>query len=262
MYIGTHKHSNKKYALKAISPKHTTDREGILNEITLYSISKHPNLLELFESFEFEKTIWIVTELLSCSLTELILDRPGKIPEYLIAYICREIAKGLQFMHCQHRIHRDIKSDNVLLGLDGKVKIADLGYAVQLVLEKDQRSTVVGTPSWMAPELAMGLRYNVSVDIWSLGIVALEMAEGEPPLLGKDPLKIISQIVSKPAPSLKNKKKWSSDFNKFIEKCLRKEPNDRPTAEALLNDPFILAIPDDAQIQFSIHLYNWINTKV
>ena len=210
VYIGTNKLTTKKYALKAISPKNESEHESILNEITLFALSKHPNILEFFESFEYEKTIWIVSELLSCSLTELILDRPGKIPEYLIAYVCKEIIKGLSFMHSQHRIHRDIKSDNVLLGLDGKVKIADLGYAVQLIKEKDQRTTVVGTPSWMAPELALGLRYNTAIDIWSLGIVALEMGDGEPPLLGKDPLKIISQIVSKPPPALKNKKKWRS----------------------------------------------------
>lgn len=233
-----------------------------MNEVTLFSSSRHPNILEFVEAFQYKMTIWIVTEVLGCSLTELIVNRPSQIPEYLIAYICREILRGLSFFHSQHRIHRDVKSDNVLLGLDGKVKLADLGFAVQLLKEKDQRSTVVGTPSWMAPELAMGLKYNVSVDIWSLGIVALEMGDGEPPLLGKDPLKIISMIVSKPAPTLKNKKKWSPEFNRFIEKCLNKESSERPTADQLLSDPFIINIPDDAQIQFSIYLYNWTNSKL
>lgn len=248
--------------MKAITPKSAAEKEVIINEITMFASSQHPNILEFIEAFQFEMTIWIVTEVLGCSLTELILDRPSKIPEYLIAYICREILKGLSFLHSQHRIHRDVKSDNVLLGLDGKIKLADLGYAVQLLKEKDQRSTVVGTPSWMAPELAMGLRYNVSVDIWSLGIVALEIGDGQPPLLGKDPLKIISMIVSKPAPTLQTKKKWSAEFNKFIEKCLKKDPNDRMTADQLLSDPFIINIPDDAQIQFSIYLYNWTNSKL
>lgn len=261
VYIALNKKLNKKYALKSMRPKTQTDRDVILNEITIFSISKHPNILEFIEAFQYQSVIWIATELLSCSLTEMIMDRKEKIPEHLIAYICKEIIKGLSFLHSQHRIHRDVKSDNILLSLDGKIKLADLGYAVQLIKEKDQRSTVVGTPSWMAPELAMGLKYNTSVDIWSLGIVSLEMGDGEPPLLGHDPLKIISLIVSKPAPTLKNKKKWTSDFNRFIDRCLKKESNDRPTAVQLLNDPFILSVPDDAQIQFSVFLYNWINSK-
>jgi serine/threonine protein kinase len=253
--------TSKKFALKALLPNSSEQRELIINEIMMSSCSQHPNILEYVEAFEWKSKIYIVTELLSCSLTQLVISRPGQVPENHLAYLCREILKGLAFLHSNHRIHRDIKSDNILLSLDGSLKIADLGFAAQLIRERNQRTTVIGTPCWMAPELVLGVRYGTSIDVWSLGIVAIEMGDGKPPALGKDPMKILSAILSKPSPVLRNKKKYSNIFSDFIEKCLTKDPNNRPTSESLLTHPFIKTTGDFAKDEFSIFLYNWINNR-
>ena len=262
VYVARDLKSKKKCALKAITPNSREQREIIINEITICSSSKHKNIVEFIEAFEFNGNIYIVTELLSLSLAQLVVNRPGQIPENLISYICQEILKGLAFLHSNHRIHRDIKSDNILLSLDGSIKIADLGFAVQLIKERNERTTTVGTPCWMAPELVLGVRYNTQVDIWSLGIVALEMGDGHPPKLGKDTLKILTSILSGPPPALQNKSKYSKSFNQFIEKCLIKDPQDRPSPSSLLEDPFIKSSPPDCQGKLSSYLYNFINSQM
>lgn len=262
VYVARNLKSHKKCALKAITPSSREQREIIINEIALCSTSKHKNIIEFIEAFEFNGNIYIVTELLSCSLAQLVINRPGQIPENLISYICQEILKGLEFLHSNHRIHRDIKSDNILLSLDGSIKIADLGFAVQLIKERNERTTIIGTPCWMAPELVLGVRYNTQIDVWSLGIVALEIGDGHPPKLGKDPLKILTSILSDPAPALQNKSKYSKSFNQFIEKCLTKEPENRPSSSSLLQDPFIKSTQPDSQGKLSCYLYNFINSQM
>lgn len=135
------------FALKRIKPKNKNEREQILNEIALTIMSANPNVIAYYESYEYNNHLWIVVELMKGSLTDLIMDRAGDISEQLMAFIFREILRGLLFLHRQHRIHRDIKSDNILIALDGSVKVGDFGYAAQLTTEKNKRTTVVGTPS-------------------------------------------------------------------------------------------------------------------
>ena len=224
-------------------------------------LSQNPNVVSYYESYNFSSCLWIIVELMKGNLTDLIMDKAGIIPEYLMAYICKEILTGLRHLHSQFRIHRDIKSDNILLSLDGSVKLGDFGYAAQLTAEQDKRTTVVGTPSWMAPELVVGSKYDGKVDIWSMGIVSLEMAEGEPPNLRENPMKALYLTATGPPPSLSEKHKWSTEFNRFIEKCLIKDPEMRPSSEELLNDPFIALSPVDGKQQFSIYLGNWVNRK-
>ena len=195
------------------------------------------------------------------SVTDLILQRAGKIPEKIIAYIMREVLLGLKIMHEQYRIHRDIKSDNILIGIDGSVKLGDFGYAAQLTQEHDVRHSVVGTPSWMAPELVVGMDYGVSVDIWSLGIVAIETVLGEPPYLNENPMKALYLIATKPAPTLPNDGKWSQNFHDFVAACLVKDPETRPTSDALLAHPFITEIPQDVKEFFASYLSEWIASK-
>ena len=142
------------------------------------------------------------------------------------------------YIHSLHRIHRDIKSDNILLGGDGSVKIADFGYAAQLTQQQQKRYTVVGTPYWMAPELIRGHEYGTKVDIWSLGIMVMEMAEGEPPYMEFPPLRALFLITTKNIPGLKDNK-WSANFQDFLRQCLCKEPEKRPTAEQLSRHPFL-----------------------
>jgi protein-serine/threonine kinase len=163
--------------------------------------------------------------------------------------------KALCYVHSLHRIHRDIKSDNILLNDSGEVKVADFGYAAQLTQQQQKRNTVVGTPYWMAPELIRGHDYGTKVDIWSLGIMAMEMAEGEPPYMEFPPLRVcylalvvfglqsihhfvpfqaLFLITTKGIPDLKEPHKWSAEFRSFVAMCLNKEVEDRPDAMALL----------------------------
>jgi serine/threonine protein kinase len=171
-------------------------------------------------------------------LTE-ILGPSVDFPEPHMAYVCKQALMGLAFMHRNHRLHRDIKSDNILVDLDGHVKIADFGFAIGLTAEEDKRRSVVGTPYWMAPELIRGLSYGDKVDVWSMGITAIEMAEGEPPHIHEPPLRALLLITTQGTVSLKKPDKWSAKFRHFIARCLDQNVEKRASAEQLLLHPFL-----------------------
>jgi len=156
-----------------------------------------------------------------------------------IAYVTFESLKALFFLHNQFRIHRDIKSDNILLGEGGEVKLADFGFAAQLTITQQKRNTVVGTPYWMAPELIEGHDYDAKVDIWSLGIMLMEMAEGEPPYMEFPTARALFLILTKGVPELKEQDKWSPEMKDFVNRCLTKDVAQRPTSEQLLKHPFL-----------------------
>ena len=166
-----------------------------------------------------------------------------KIPEKIAAYIMREIMLGLKLLHEKKQIHRDLKSDNILVGKDGQIKVADFGFAIQLTKEQKNRKSVVGTPAWMAPELIKKLMYNELVDVWSVGVIAVELAEGEPPFLRLPPLKAMYFISTKDAHRL-NKMRFSANYCDFVEKCLEKTVNKRWSINQLLEHPFITQIGD------------------
>ena len=138
-----------------------------------------------------------------------------------------------------HQIHRDIKSDNVLIATSGAVKLADFGFAAQLTKEKAKRKTIVGTPYWMAPELIRGDPYDQKVDVWSLGIMVMELCEGEPPYLNFPPLRALFLINTKGVPGLKNPEHWSPEFLDFLSKCLQHNAEFRPTSAEMINHPFL-----------------------
>jgi serine/threonine protein kinase len=171
-----------------------------------------------------------------------------KMTESQIALTCLATLRGLAYIHSLHRIHRDIKSDNILIGIDGSVKLADFGYAAQLTQQKQKRNTIVGTPYWMAPELIRGQNYDQKVDLWSLGIMVMEMAEGEPPYMEFPPLRALFLITTKGIPDLKDPSKWSSEMRDFISKCLDKEPESRPDASELLKHPFLKRAGNSSEV--------------
>jgi len=188
-----------------------------------------------------DKTFWVVSEYPDGVSIQDVLEQfqNQKLTEPQIALICREVLKALHFMHSSHIIHRDIKSGNISLLTQGQVKLNDFGLAAQLTKERQTRNTVVGTPYWMAPEMVRGLDYGTKVDIWSLGILLMEMVEGEPPYMEFPPLRALFLITTKGIPPLKEPKQWSPHLVHFFESCVQREVDKRPTAADLLLHPFL-----------------------
>ena len=203
--------------------------------------------------YSYNNCIWILIEKYESNLHQFLTCRAGFIPEKHMSYICKEVLKGLEYLHRCKRIHRDIKSYNIKLSEKGDVRLGDFGYAAQI---SDFNANA--NPSWMAPELLLGNPYNEIVDIWSLGILLFEMAEGEPPYINDNPAVVIDMILNNPEPKLKNKLRWSKDFTNFLSHCIRKIPEERLSASSLLCHPFIEENDEQtSQEQFSEYYENF-----
>lgn len=241
VFLATEIKTGRKVAIKKMA-LNKKNMNIVATEIQIMMTSKHENIVEYIGSYIHEKMLWVAMEYMDEGCLTGILDLFPcgiRMTEAEISYVIRENLKGLAYLHSMHRIHRDIKSDNILLNSKGEVKIADFGYAAQLTKQKTKRATIVGTPYWMAPELIRGLEYDHKVDVWSLGIMIMEMAEGEPPYMDYPPLRALFFITTKGIPELKEPDLWSSEFKNFIYSCLRNNPEERPTCEELLNHQFI-----------------------
>lgn len=241
VFLATHNSTGNKVAIKKMEIN-GENMKLLVTEIGIMKTSVHDNIVHYYDSYIVDdKEMWVVMEFMGGGCLTDILEAfdSVKMSETQIAFVCRETLKSLAYIHAMHRIHRDIKSDNILLGSDGSVKLADFGYAAQLTQKQQKRNTVVGTPYWMAPELIRGHDYGTKVDIWSLGIMVMEMAEGEPPYMEFPPLRALFLITTKGIPGLKEVNKWSADFQNFFSLCLEKEVSARPEAADLLKHPFM-----------------------
>lgn len=252
VYLATDSRTRQKVAIK-IAP--ASDLANLKTEIAIQKMSAHPCVVSYLETYLLRDQLWIVMEYIHGGPLTEVLGPTIDFPEPAIAYVSKQILMGLAFLHRQHRLHRDIKSDNVLVDFNGAVKIADFGFAVGLTEEQDKRRSVVGTPYWMAPELIRGLEYDAKVDVWSLGITAIEMAEGEPPHLHEPPLRALLLITTQGTPELKNKDKWSAKFKHFLKAALHVDPAKRATSEMLLMHPFIQTACTQAEFSaFATHI--------
>nr|AAG38545.1 protein kinase Ste20 [Pneumocystis carinii] len=223
-------------AIKQMDIAHHPRRELIVNEILVMKESHHPNIVNFLDAYLAKNSeLWVIMEYMEGGALTDIIDN-NTLTEDQIAAISLE---GLQHLHPTKIFHRDIKSDNVLLDFHGRVKITDFGFCAKLTEQKNKRATMVGTPYWMAPEVVKQKEYGAKVDIWSLGIMAIEMIETEPPYLNEEPLKALYLIATNGTPTLKKPDKLSKELKSFLAVCLCVDVKSRATAEELLEHDFL-----------------------
>ena len=241
VYKVIHKKTGKIYSAKIAYIEKTNEIESFKKEINILSQCNNQYIVHYYGSYIKGHQIWIILEFCDGgSLYELIKILPRNLNEEEIASLIYMILKGLIFLHENKKIHRDVKSENILLTHEGIAKLADFGVSTQLMHSFSKKITKIGTPFYMSPEVIMQNKYDYKCDIWSLGITSIEMAEGEPPFSKVKGYWVLKKIITHPPKGLKNKEKWSKEFNDFIEKCLIYEPEKRPSAKELLDHPFII----------------------
>ncbi|PNJ12064.1 MAP4K4 isoform 12, partial [Pongo abelii] len=261
---GRHVKTGQLAAIKVMDVTEDEEEEIKLEINMLKKYSHHRNIATYYGAFikksppGHDDQLWLVMEFCGAgSITDLVKNTKGNtLKEDWIAYISREILRGLAHLHIHHVIHRDIKGQNVLLTENAEVKLVDFGVSAQLDRTVGRRNTFIGTPYWMAPEVIAcdenpDATYDYRSDLWSCGITAIEMAEGAPPLCDMHPMRALFLIPRNPPPRLKSKK-WSKKFFSFIEGCLVKNYMQRPSTEQLLKHPFIRDQPNERQVRIQL----------
>uniref|UniRef100_A0A671XC44 non-specific serine/threonine protein kinase n=1 Tax=Sparus aurata TaxID=8175 RepID=A0A671XC44_SPAAU len=256
VYKVLNKIDGSKAAVKILDPIHDIDEEIEAEYNILMALSDHANVVKFFGMY-YKKDVkcgdqlWLVLELCNGgSVTDLakgMLKRGDRMDEAIIAYILHEALMGLQHLHINKTIHRDVKGNNILLTTHGGIKLVDFGVSAQLTNTRLRRNTSVGTPFWMAPEVIaceqqLDSTYDARCDVWSLGITAIELGDGDPPLSDLHPMRALFKIPRNPPPTLHQPELWSDDFNDFICKCLIKDFELRPNVLDLLQHVFIKQI--------------------
>ncbi|XP_045388055.1 mitogen-activated protein kinase kinase kinase kinase 1 isoform X1 [Lemur catta] len=231
-------------ALKMVKMEPDDDVSTLQKEILMLKTCRHANIVAYHGSYLWSQKLWICMEFCGAGSLQDIYQVTGSLSELQIGYVCREVLQGLAYLHSQKKIHRDIKGANILINDAGEVKLADFGISAQIGATLARRLSFIGTPYWMAPEVAaVALKggYNELCDIWSLGITAIELAELQPPLFDVHPLRVLFLMTKSgyQPPRLKEKGKWSAAFHNFVKVTLTKSPKKRPGATKMLSHQLV-----------------------
>ncbi|KAF7326905.1 Non-specific serine/threonine protein kinase [Mycena venus] len=240
LYVAKTLLTDEKVVVKEKDLSQEPKKDRVVAEILSMKEARHPNIITFLESYLRGTEVWIVMEHMEgvALLTDIIAN--NTMEEDQISRICLETCKGLAHLHSLSIIHRDIKSDNVLVDVQGRVKITDFSFSAKLTEQNSKRKTMLGTPYWMAPEIAKNEEYGAKVDVWALGIMTVEMFEKGPPYIDEgDAMKVLYLVASNGTPTLKNPEALSREAKCFLAVCLCVDVGSRAWAGELLDDPFM-----------------------
>ncbi|ELP88109.1 serine/threonine protein kinase PAK, putative [Entamoeba invadens IP1] len=237
-YMATRKSDGMEVSLRRMRITKKTKR-AVVREVSVLSKCKNKNIVQYVECYLINDMLWLVTELMNAGELTNVIDLHQSLPmkEPQIAYVCKQVLQALEYLHSMKIIHRDVKSDNILLHRSGAVKLSNFGFAAILTDKNPTRNSIIGTPFWMPPELIKSQNYDTKVDLWSLGITCREASDGTPPYMDLPPMKALFKITTSGIPPLQGN--WDDKFKKFLDRCLCVDPTQRATATQLLADPFL-----------------------
>lgn len=242
--------ADQQVAIKSVKAESRSDFALVKREILTMMACDHHNLLTYHKAYDWEERLWVVMEFCDGgTLREFCVS--NTLTEPLVAYICREVLSGLAYLHEMPRIHRDIKPENILLLLSGDVKVGDLGLTIEYKPDT-LKTSMAGTPYYMAPEMVQGKGYSPKLDLWSFGCLVLELCNGRPPYYRQGTLSVLFQIgtcTPQQVPTLDNRKPWSPQLRNFLDCCLQVDPSQRLTAKDLLHHPFLTRAEDKAVVK-------------
>ncbi|XP_044024099.1 serine/threonine-protein kinase PAK 6-like [Siniperca chuatsi] len=237
--IARERHSGRQVAVKMMELRKQQRRELLFNEVVIMRDYRHQNVVEMYRSALVEEELWVIMEYLQGgALTHIVSET--RLNEEQTATVCEGVLQALSYLHSQGVIHRDIKSDSILLTLDGRIKLSDFGFCAQISKDVPKRKSLVGTPYWMAPEVICKTPYGTEVDVWSLGIMVVEMVDGEPPYFSDTPITAMKKLRDEAAPSVKNIQRLSPVLKDFLGCMLTRDTQQRSSASDLLEHPFLL----------------------
>lgn len=238
VYLATEKALDRQVAIKKMNITKQQRRELLINEVATMKYYKHPNIYKMYNSYLVDDELWLVLEYLEGgALTDIVTSI--SMTEEQIATVCVQCLQVLAYLHSEGIIHRDIKSDSILLANDGSIKVTDFGFCAQVSAQVPRRKSLVGTPYWLSPEIISRQPYGPEADIWSMGIMIMEMVDGEPPFYDRPPIQAMKKIRDMPPAKLHNHARVSPYLDNFLSRMLIKDPSQRATARELLQHPFL-----------------------
>uniref|UniRef100_A0A7N6FC58 non-specific serine/threonine protein kinase n=1 Tax=Anabas testudineus TaxID=64144 RepID=A0A7N6FC58_ANATE len=242
-------------AAKVIDTKTEEELEDYMVEIEILASCDHPNIVKLLDAFYYESKLWILIEFCAGGAVDAImLELERALTEPQIKVVCKQTMQALVYLHDNKIIHRDLKAGNILLTLDGDVKLADFGVSARNTKTLQRRDSFIGTPYWMAPEVVMcetskDRPYDYKADIWSLGVTLIELAQIEPPNHEMNPMRVLLKIAKSDPPTLMQPSRWSPEFNDFLKRCLDKNVDSRWSATQLLQHSFVSSVTDNKPLR-------------